>query len=450
MQHVTSKVTELSAGFTKNILNNITPDVIQLYLLYQFGLLIWPIVTAVFGFITWSMFRMFWATMVFDNRRNTKHFDDVLRYIYEQNRDRVGAQLGPNKGHILAPGRYWCTIDGKWVIVHYWMSSSSSDLIGNHFPFARLTLHVLTRTDEFFKRLVSHAEQKHGIAVYQHVGNNFWNKINGKFPRRSWSNTVISKGNDDKIQNALRRFRDEPEIYSDFQIPYRLVYLLEGKPGTGKTTVIKAIATQEHMNLCTMSLSEPRVTDNVLMQAVQSIPENSILVLEDIDCVFQDRAASAPIPLTRSTPAMGDEMRYFAVGPGADSSTDSNTKVTLSGILNMLDGIGSSDGLIVFMTTNYPERLDAALVREERVHCRVHFDHKDPALYRQMFLRFYGAKYCDDEETERIAEEKATAFCKKLLNNHFTMAQLQNYFMRYLDDPDGAINGVKDLISRSR
>ena len=44
-----------------------------------------------------------------------------------------------------------------------------------------------------------------------------------------------------------------------------------------------------------------------------------------------------------------------------------DTEVTLSGLLNALDGVSSREGRVLFLTTNHPERLDPALVRPGRV-----------------------------------------------------------------------------------
>ena len=78
------------------------------------------------------------------------------------------------------------------------------------------------------------------------------------------------------------------------------------------------------------SHSFPAMSGNVF----QTPPAATLLLIEDIDCVFKDHRA-----------------------------TEIHTGVTLSGLLNALDGVSSRDGRVLFMTTNHPERLDAALIR---------------------------------------------------------------------------------------
>lgn len=46
---------------------------------------------------------------------------------------------------------------------------------------------------------------------------------------------------------------------------------------------------------------------------------------------------------------------------------DGLNRVTFSGLLNCLDGVASTEARILFMTTNYLDRLDPALVRPGRV-----------------------------------------------------------------------------------
>jgi chaperone BCS1 len=63
--------------------------------------------------------------------------------------------------------------------------------------------------------------------------------------------------------------------------------------------------------------------------------------------------------------------------------------VTFSGLLNALDGVTSSEGHIVLMTTNHPEKLDPALVRPGRVDVRIHLAKPDADQLRRLYARFY-------------------------------------------------------------
>lgn len=87
------------------------------------------------------------------------------------------------------------------------------------------------------------------------------------------------------------------------------------------------------------------MTDNSLYDAINSINNGkAILLLEDIDCIFQDRMTNM-----------------------------NNSRVSFSALLNVLDGVTRSKGLITIITTNYVKKLDAALTRPGRVDMIVEF-----------------------------------------------------------------------------
>ena len=110
-------------------------------------------------------------------------------------------------------------------------------------------------------------------------------------------------------------------------------------------------------------------------------------------------------------------------------------------MLNALDGVTSSDGRIVFMTTNYIERLDPALIRPGRVDFKQFVGYATDYQARQMFLRFFP------ESNEKLASE----FVKRLMtiNKNVSLAQIQGFFMLYKNDPQKAILNVEEFFKKS-
>ena len=114
------------------------------------------------------------------------------------------------------------------------------------------------------------------------------------------------------------------------------------------------------MNIYIINLG-PKVDDSVFMSAISLLPNNSILLLEDIDSLFVERKAN-----------------------------DSNkSMVSFSGILNVLDGMGRKNGLVTFMTTNYINRLDKALIRPSRVDVIMRFKEAGKEQIENMFKKFF-------------------------------------------------------------
>ena len=111
--------------------------------------------------------------------------------------------------------------------------------------------------------------------------------------------------------------------------------------------------------------------------------------------------------------------------------------MTLSGLLNAIDGVTSTEGRILFMTTNYADRLDPALIRPGRVDRKVFIGHCDHYQLKQMFSRFYP-----DAKEELVNE-----FADKVigLESPVSAAQIQGFFMFSKDNPQDIIDNVNEL-----
>ena len=153
----------------------------------------------------------------------------------------------------------------------------------------------------------------------------------------------------------------------------------------------------------------------------------SIVLLEDIDAAF---------PTNRTAAAAG------SIIDSSSSSGASRSDVTLSGLLNVLDGVSASEERLVFMTTNHLDRLDSALIRPGRIDYIQLIDHASDHQIRTMIDRFYPA--VDAESVERFLVE---------IRSHLStisMATLQGHLLRHKDDCMGAIADVFRLSSDRR
>lgn len=177
--------------------------------------------------------------------------------------------------------------------------------------------------------------------------------------KRPLETVVVAAGIKAELLETLQRWLDSRDWYEQRGLPYKLTYILRGMPGTGKTSLIKALAGHFGMNVCLLNLAT--MTDASFEEALSDAPSNSFLVIEDFDSSSATRARRAlknheAHALTNAASA-GDESIAELFNGG----------LTLSGILNALDGVLSLDGKVVFLTTNVYEALDPALVRKGRV-----------------------------------------------------------------------------------
>ena len=164
----------------------------------------------------------------------------------------------------------------------------------------------------------------------------------------------------DRLRRAIEQFRDNEESYVRLGVPYKLGLLFHGKPGTGKTSTIKAIANHTKRHVVSISMANIK-TCSQLRQALRTvtinqkhIPSNKcIYVFEDVDCMVPSRDPN--------------------IVSGKTSTTADPDSINLSYLLNVMDGLHESHGRIVIFTTNYKERLDTALIRPGRVDCDIEF-----------------------------------------------------------------------------
>ncbi|KAG1455651.1 hypothetical protein G6F56_007015 [Rhizopus delemar] len=215
---------------------------------------------------------------------------------------------------------------------------------------------------------------------------------------RPIDSVILKDGQKEKIIKDIQTFRQREKWYTNRGIPYRRGYLLYGPPGTGKTSLVQSVASKVSMNVAIISLSGA-MNDEKFSMALQEIPRNSILVIEDIDhCTIKD--------------------------PSSDNEGN-DSKLTMSGLLNALDGATAQEGSMVFMTCNDINRLQPALLRPGRIDVKMELGYADKTQIHRMFMRFLS----DDEvPTKRICE-LADQFTQDIPDLTVTPAELQNFFI---------------------
>lgn len=225
----------------------------------------------------------------------------------------------------------------------------------------------------------------------------------------------------ESIVNDVKKFIASREWYQSVGIPYRRGYLFAGSPGSGKSSLALAIASELNLNICVLSLSNPNMSDERLMSLMDDLPEDSVLLLEDIDCA-------------------GPVARQTEVAPGTPEYLKPEPKgVTLSGLLNALDGVAAADGQIVIMTTNCQEKLDSALIRPGRIDLRCEFGMASKAQVEAIFNRFYpdlGSLFLLSQFASVIPEKK------------FSMASIQGVLIENRDNPSMAVECARERFSK--
>jgi len=158
-------------------------------------------------------------------------------------------------------------------------------------------------------------------------------------------------------------------------VPYHRGYLLYGPPGTGKTSLVSGLSSNFGMSIYVMNLTE--FNDRSLKSAMNDVPQNSIILFEDIDCMRTgNRRTEVP---AESQPGKND----------GEKSPVNTMGVTLSGLLNVLDGFHAPSGVVFVMTTNRIEALDSALLRPGRIDYKLYMGEATESQRIELYRRFF-------------------------------------------------------------
>lgn len=209
-------------------------------------------------------------------------------------------------------------------------------------------------TDILYKEAQGHSYTK----VYLYDKN--WAVLNTK-SKRPLDTVFWDKDLKKDFVEDIKTFIKSKKSYIKSGIPYKRSYLFYGEPGTGKTTMINAIAGELNLNVSILNLST-MTNDSEMLKAFSTVPNKSILVLEDIDLIFQK--------LTENT-----------------EKSDKNL-ITFSGLLNSLDGISYKEGLITILTTNHIERLDEAVLRVGRIDKKIEIGKISKETAKEIIKKF--------------------------------------------------------------
>lgn len=177
---------------------------------------------------------------------------------------------------------------------------------------------------------------------------------------RTLDTVVLADGVVDGVVADLTEFLAAEDAYIRTGLPWHRGYLFHGPPGSGKSSMPRALALAFGMPIYTINLPDLKA-DADLMQSLSEVRPRSLLLIEDID-----------------------------VARAAKDRDGTDTGVSLSGLLNALDGVATPHGLITIMSTNHIESLDPALIRSGRADVTIEFGLPDRAQFVDLVAMVTG------------------------------------------------------------
>ncbi|KAJ7625816.1 P-loop containing nucleoside triphosphate hydrolase protein [Roridomyces roridus] len=331
-----------------------------------------------------------------------------------------------------------------------------------------LRISILARSHRVLNELVLQAKKQYMAALQERISiwvsdsRNNWDCVTSR-PKRSLKSIILDPGVAELLVDDARDFLSSRRWYAARGIPFRRGYLLYGAPGTGKTSIITSIAGELELDIYIIQLSRSGMDDAALSTLISDLPEKCIALIEDIDAAFTTNLnRDEPSPATASPEDADPD------DPAHAGTSGTTGRLSLSGLLNALDGIAAQEGRLLYATTNKYEALDPALSRPGRMDIHVEFKRASRHQAERLFFVFYlppgedGGEGTKNKEKENESEaaklrrarrrapplprgrvvELAKRFAAAIPEREVSVAELQGFLMGYKGRPVEAVDAV--------
>lgn len=355
--------------------------------------------------------------VTYNNISNLKNFKEINKYknIYDDNNNYDNDDDNNDNDNLvlygIQNGIYAINNDIKCIVDSYKhkLSSQSSNnkTFNNNSVFETTDINITLRSNNLspneLKNFVDKCIKEHDKYMrkiqlkkkyyfeYNYNDNNdddddnyLWKYMEFNFKsNKTFDNLYFPDKS--KFINTFDFFLNNKEWYKKKGLPYRFGILMYGPPGTGKTSTIKAIINKTNRHAVVIPLSKinkaselKNIFFNNKINGKKIYSNEKIIIFEDIDCMTNIVKNRNDINDNNNNDIKNNHNNHNVIVINNDDSNsikknfskksdDNNDNITLSVLLNLLDGIMEDEGRIIIITTNHPDKLDPALTRPGRI-----------------------------------------------------------------------------------
>ncbi|KAL5722486.1 hypothetical protein ACHQM5_006002 [Ranunculus cassubicifolius] len=285
--------------------------------------------------------------------------------------------------------------------------------------------------------------------LYTNQGSDYrslWRHVVFKHPA-TFRTLAMDEDKKKDIINDLTMFSKAKEYYEEIGKAWKRGYLLYGPPGTGKSTMIAAIANFMDYDVYDLELTAVKNNTELRKLLIES-SNKSVIVIEDIDCSLDLTAERKKIEEEKEEKNGKNNSVVKKAKEKKKSNNKEDSKVTLSGLLNFIDGLWSVCGeeRIIVFTTNYIEKLDPALIRRGRMDKHIEMSYCTFGAFKVLaknYLKLDSHHLFDDieellKETEITPADVAENLMPKALEGDFVLDCLENLIQVMKDKKEEA------------
>lgn len=224
--------------------------------------------------------------------------------------------------------------------------------IGGIFNQRNIHLYVFGKKSLKYKKIIENIlEEDKDLSIYDistfkdRENENNLKICRNKMISRSFDTLFYDDMVKEKIIRHIDKYLNSQKIYTKRSINYKTGILLYGEPGTGKSSLVKAISSKYDIDLVIIDMQNLDKLDlNTLTSYLNADDKTYIVLLEDIDCICLDRS---------------------------NVNIDKEDRRAVNKLLQFLDSNSSPNNVIFIATTNHVEKLDEALLRNGRFDLKV-------------------------------------------------------------------------------